>query len=330
MHAQTKCIILKIFPCLAIHTAQLRTLKLYDPFKTAIRAKRLSHRLKSTNSRSVRIVTGGKFKATPIYVLPISVSLVVSILCTLLVVESKMEVESILILPETGYGPLLNGVIFVLAMGLAASSIYLLLKFGVHRFVRVLMGLAISVLTFTLMIFYSELLNLAFSLGLPILVILVLGILATAFVIFQVVFRRGKLSKITILVFGGATGSLLGAYIPLMSAVFILLLLAVYDVIAVFKGPVGKIAEKGLEHLPGASFGFKDIHIGLGDVTFYSMLASRVFLSYGWISYMSAAFGVLVGSYLSFKMVEKKGMFPGLPFPIILGLLASFTVSVFT
>jgi hypothetical protein len=275
-------------------------------------------------------MTGGKFKATPIYILPISISLVVSILCTLLVVESKMPVESILILPETGYGPLLNGVVFVLAMGLVASLIYLLLKFGVQRFVRVLMGFAISVLTFTLTIFYSELLNLAFSLEVPIVVILVLGIFVSAFVISQVVLLRGKLYKITMLVFGGATGSLLGTYIPLMSAVFILLLLSAYDVIAVFKGPIGKIAEKGLEHLPGASFSFKDIHIGLGDVTFYSMLASRMFLSHGWISYTSAAFGVLAGSYLSFKMVEKKGMFPGLPFPIILGLLAGFTVLIFS
>jgi hypothetical protein len=29
----------------------------------------------------------------------------------------------------------------------------------------------------------------------------------------------------------------------------------------------------------------------------------------------------MVGVFLAFKMLEKKGMFPGLPFPIALGLV---------
>jgi len=31
--------------------------------------------------------------------------------------------------------------------------------------------------------------------------------------------------------------------------------------------------------------------------------------------------GVLVGVFIAFKMLERKGIFPGLPFPIVLGLL---------
>jgi len=102
--------------------------------------------------------------------------------------------------------------------------------------------------------------------------------------------------------------------------------LAVYDVIAVYRGPVGKIASTGLEHLPGISFAFKNIRVGLGDLIFYSMLVSRMFLSYGWEVCIAATFGVLLGAFLSFKMVEKKTMFPGLPFSIMLGLAASFIV----
>jgi presenilin-like A22 family membrane protease len=130
-----------------------------------------------------------------------------------------------------------------------------------------------------------------------------------------------------VLVLGGAAGTLLGASIPTFSAVLILILLAVYDVIAVFHGPVGKIATQGLEHLPGASFSFRDIHVGLGDLTFYSMLVSHVLIKFGWGAGAAAACGVLLGAFLSFKLVERKGIFPGLPFSVMFGLLAGFVVS---
>lgn len=274
-----------------------------------------------------------EFKSSPIYLVPIFGSLLVSIACASLVLVSEVSVDPVLILPESGYGPLLNGVIFVIAAGSGATLIYLLLKHGVYRFVRALMGFAISVLTFSLVVFYSELVVVVLEsiaqveLGVPIAGVIILAALATVFVTVQVVWMKGRFCEVIVLVFGGATGALLGAYIPLLSAVFILALLAVYDVVAVFRGPVGKIAAKGLEHLPGASFAFRDIHIGLGDITFYSMLVSRVFLSFGLVACIFATFGVLVGSYFSFKMVEKKGMFPGLPFSIFLGLLTGFVAS---
>ncbi|UCE95311.1 MAG: hypothetical protein JSV51_06155 [Candidatus Bathyarchaeota archaeon] len=160
----------------------------------------------------------------------------------------------------------------------------------------------------------------------PILLIFTLAFAITVLIIREVFLKKGGLRGIILLVIGGAIGTLLGASIPFFSAILILLLLAVYDVYAVFRGPVGKIVAKGLEHLPGASFAFKRIHVGLGDLTFYSMLVSRMLLSLGWESCIAATLGVLLGAFLSFKMVERKGMFPGLPFPIVLGLLAAFTI----
>ncbi|MGC9345818.1 MAG: hypothetical protein ACP5ER_03380, partial [Candidatus Bathyarchaeales archaeon] len=95
--------------------------------------------------------------------------------------------------------------------------------------------------------------------------------------------------------------------------------LAIYDIFAVYRGPVGKIARSGLEHLRGLSFTFKDVQMGLGDLTFYSMLTSRVLLDSGPLFCFASATGVLIGTFLAFKMLEKKGMFPGLPFPTALG-----------
>jgi presenilin-like A22 family membrane protease len=126
---------------------------------------------------------------------------------------------------------------------------------------------------------------------------------------------------------GGGLGAFLGFSIPTLSAFMILSFLAVYDAFAVYHGPVGKIAHSGLEQLRGLSFSFKDIQMGLGDLTFYSMLSGHMLLYFGFISCIASLIGILVGCLLAFKMLEKRGMFPGLPFPILFGLTAGFLVS---
>ena len=268
-------------------------------------------------------MTEEEFKATPEYLIPILGSLLIGILCAFVILYSQVRPDPVTILPEAGYGPLVNAAVFVSAAGLGATMIYLLLKRGVHRFLRVLMGVAFSTLTFLLVVFYSELVLVTISIEVPLAVVLILALAATGVVIIKLFWKPGRASPIIVVIFGGATGSLLGASIPLQSAVLVLLLLAVYDIFAVFYGPVGKIAAKGLEQLPGTSFAFRRLHVGLGDLTFYSMLVSRVLLSFGWAVGVAALCGVLLGSFLSFKMVEKRGMFPGLPFSILRGFLAT-------
>ena len=138
------------------------------------------------------------------------------------------------------------------------------------------------------------------------------------------VFKLGGTARNIVVIFlGGALGVFLGGSIPVVSALLILAFLAVYDVIAVYKGPVGKIADSGLDQLKGLSFSFREIQMGLGDLVFYSMLCSVMLLNTdfgGWAPYLLSLAGVLVGSFLTFIMLKKKGVFPGLPIPIFLGL----------
>jgi presenilin-like A22 family membrane protease len=264
-----------------------------------------------------------EFKATPLHIIPVLATLLVSISCAFLILQANLEMPQVTLLPETGYGPLGNALLFVCAAGFAATTIYLLLKRGVHLFLRLLMGTAFSVLSFLLVILYSEFVLVAAGLDIPWAVILLIAFVVAAIVVFEIFVRKGRFHGVVVLAFGGAAGTLLGSSIPVISAVSILLLLAVYDIVAVFRGPIGKIAASGLEHLPGTSLSFKDINVGLGDLVFYSMLVSRMLLSFGWDACVAAALGVLIGSFLSFKMVEKRGMFPGLPFSVAFGLLAT-------
>lgn len=137
------------------------------------------------------------------------------------------------------------------------------------------------------------------------------------------IFRLGSIARnVAVIGLGGALGVFFGYSIPLWSGIVILAFLAVYDVIAVYRGPVGKIAQSGLDDLQGLSFSFKDIQMGLGDLVFYSMLTGVMFNTFMpnlWPA-ITGIVGVLAGSILTFFMLEKKGIFPGLPFPIMLGL----------
>jgi presenilin-like A22 family membrane protease len=138
------------------------------------------------------------------------------------------------------------------------------------------------------------------------------------------IFKVGGVPRDIVVIFmGGALGVFFGKFIPLWSAVLILAFLAIYDVFAVYKGPVGKIAQSsGLEQLQGLSFSFKDIQMGLGDLVFYSMLTGTIFFTFlpNLIPTVASIVGILAGSVITLFMLEKKGMFPGLPFPILLGL----------
>jgi hypothetical protein len=82
-----------------------------------------------------------------------------------------------------------------------------------------------------------------------------------------------------------------------------------------------------LEEFTGAVFTYGDLTVGMGDMVFYSMLASISMMNFGPIPFLAAAVGLVIGAYLGFKMLEGRDMFPGLPFAIILGLVFMYVAS---
>ena len=81
------------------------------------------------------------------------------------------------------------------------------------------------------------------------------------------------------------------------------------------------------DRLKGLSFSFKDIQMGLGDLVFYSMLSGSMLFNFGIVSYIVSIVGILFGAFLTFVMLEKKRIFPGLPFPVFLGLAGGLLTS---
>jgi presenilin-like A22 family membrane protease len=264
-----------------------------------------------------------KFKPWLIHLTPILASLLVGLLCAYLISVSSIEIYPVAPFPEGAFGSFGNALYFVILAGVGASLLYLLLKRKSLKLITLITGFALTTAVLMLSIIY---LFAAFSkLAIPNTEasVLISALLITVIADFAIFRTRSRVSDLVVIFLGGALGTFLGVSIPTLSAVLILVFLAIYDLFAVYRGPVGKIAYSGLEQLRGLSFAFKDIQMGLGDLTFYSMLSGHVLINFGLIPCMASVMGILFGCLLAFKMLEKKGMFPGLPFPILLGLTAA-------
>jgi presenilin-like A22 family membrane protease len=266
-----------------------------------------------------------RFKAAPSQIVPVLAALLLSGALTYGLQASKAEVTAITIFPETPSGATLNASFFVIMMAVAATMIYLLVKHRRKRVVKYMMTGAILFVTFFLLNWYSELYAIQLAPILDVYGYAWIGLTGIISALLLVGLNRGpqKIRVLSITIIGGLTGTFLGASIPTMTAIILLAALAVYDFVSVYRGPIGKIAEMtDLEEFKGAVLTVGDLTIGMGDLVFYSMLTSNAMVNFGTLSYLGAFVGVIVGSYLGFKMLERREVFPGLPFAICIGLVA--------
>jgi len=267
-----------------------------------------------------------KFKFQLSYLIPILASLIFGLACAYLLAPQPTEsFPSPAPIPETTPGaPVGNALYFVVLIGISATLFYILIKRRSKRIIKGLITVAMTMASLLMSLIYLS----AILAYLPSVDFLLIPLSIVITVLFDLaIFKLGSTARnIAVICVGGALGVFFGKFIPLWSAILILSFLAIYDVIAVYKGPVGKIAQSaegaGLDQLQGLSFSFKDIQMGLGDLVFYSMLTGVVFFNFlpSVFPTIMAVVGILAGSILTFFMLEKKGIFPGLPFPILLGL----------
>jgi presenilin-like A22 family membrane protease len=270
-----------------------------------------------------------EFKAKPEQLLPEIFSITLAGLLTYSLRISNAAIETITIFPETTGGVTLNAGIFVVLMALTGTVMYLFIKYGLKRLVKHLIGLAMIALLFFLFIWYGTLyVDYLPAMLTSLWIWLFISLLASLAVGLAIYRTRGKLHLAAIILIGGMTGTFLGVSIPTLTAAVLLLALAGYDLFAVYRGPIGKMAQSAdLEEFTGAVFTYGDLTVGMGDMVFYSMLASNSMMNFGPAPFVAAAVGLIIGAYLGFKMLEGRDMFPGLPFAIILGLASMYATS---
>ena len=271
-----------------------------------------------------------KFKAKPDQLVPEISAIALAGLLTFGLQSSNAPIVPITIFPETTSGITLNAGIFVVLMAATGTIMYLFIKFGLKRLVRYMINIALFALLFFLFTWYGSLYasylpQFLSSTSWGWLIVSLLGAVVLGLLIYK---AKGALHLVGIIIIGGLTGTFLGVSIPTLTAVVLLLALAGYDLFAVYKGPIGKIAQStDLEDFTGAVFTYGDLTVGMGDMVFYSMLASNSMMNFGPLPFFAASVGLVIGAYLGFKMLEGRDMFPGLPFAIILGLVFMYAAS---
>jgi presenilin-like A22 family membrane protease len=271
-----------------------------------------------------------KFKAKPTQLFPEIFAIALAGLLTFSLQSSNAPIIPITVFPETTSGITLNAGMFVVLMAATGTIMYLFIKFGLKRFVSYMINLALLALLFFLFTWYGSLYAdylppFLSSTSFGWLIVSVLGTVLLGLLIYK---SKGAMHLVGIVLIGGLTGTFLGVSIPTLTAIVLLLALAGYDLFAVYKGPIGKIAQStDLEDFTGAVFTYGDLTVGMGDMVFYSMLASNSMMNFGPVPFLGAAVGLVIGAYLGFKMLEGRDMFPGLPFAIILGLVFMYAAS---
>jgi len=160
--------------------------------------------------------------------------------------------------------------------------------------------------------------------------------LAVVAVIGYTIFVKNQpwVSNIVIAFVGAEVGSFFaGTLSPIGSFPWMTLLLplafAVYDIYAVFKGPLKHLigSAPGLA-LNGLSVRLGEFTLGLGDIVFYTMLPSvaLLYVSYtkDFVAGVSASIVAMLvidlGVAVTLYLLSRRRLLPGLPIPMLLGV----------
>jgi len=176
-------------------------------------------------------------------------------------------------------------------------------------------------------------------------------------------FDRIWIRNLMMIFFGAMIGSMLAIHLGLLTTILILVGLSVYDIYAVFRGPLKGIIDHGRETVeqfennvvPHDEGEFEKvpllpalpvystplINIGLGDFAFFSMLISAAVIIGSELAtpipLFAALIGLFVGAFYTFRLLRKDRALPGLPLPIfgglgclVLGVLGSLVLGIIT
>jgi presenilin-like A22 family membrane protease len=95
---------------------------------------------------------------------------------------------------------------------------------------------------------------------------------------------------------------------------------AVYDIYAVFLGPLKTLIASSDRLVLGplvAKLG--ELEVGLGDIAFYSLLPASGYILGGWGGALLIVAATNVGLVVTLQMLRRRRSFPGLPIPVLLG-----------
>ncbi|MCS7109955.1 MAG: presenilin family intramembrane aspartyl protease [Candidatus Caldarchaeum sp.] len=215
--------------------------------------------------------------------------------------------------------PYLN-TLTVLAVVFAGS----MLMIALMRYRRVLRFFVMAVLfmtSFAVTFFYVLL---TFDVDLNV-VSLLSGLLGLA-VVLGVFSSKEYVNVVASAYVASSCGVVFGSSMPFWTSLVLLVAIAVYDFVAVFKGHLKMLGKIDMNDVKGLVVNFQGLSIGLGDLFFYTVLFSFVTTNFGWLPGMASLAGLVAGYLLTLRLAEKRPVFPGLPITIMTALAISLAV----
>jgi hypothetical protein len=116
-------------------------------------------------------------------------------------------------------------------------------------------------------------------------------------------------------------GSYFASVIPLYTALALPLVFSVYDIYAVFVGPLRQLVTIApAQVMTAVTSRLGDFSIGTGDTIFYSMLPALALYKYSLSYALYTMAAVDVGVIVTLYLLSRSRLLPGLPIPMALGL----------
>ena len=248
---------------------------------------------------------------------------------------------------------LLNGLIFTVT---AVISAFIMIYFAKKKGLIVLkfiFGLSFGFLGFFLTLFFAGIIIFLIFNGLPytqllddthtVLQNIILPIASgifTLFILYKYITEMTLLMKNFLVIYIGLlTGALLGVIMPLWTTLAILIGISCWDIFAVLykRGPIKEMIdlasqmdgenqsseEEIQEKIESgeAEYGSDKLEIGIGDLTFYSMLtSSALILSNNLIVMILSSIAIIIGTGITISGLKRNKVLPGLPISIFLGI----------
>jgi hypothetical protein len=247
---------------------------------------------------------------------------------------------------------LLNGIIFTAT---AVISAFVMIYFAKKKGLIVLkfiFGLSFGFLGFFLTLFFADIVAFLIFVSLPLTqlvydtsIIIRNIVLPIASGIFTLLILYKYMTEMTLLMknflviyIGLLTGALLGVIMPLWTTLAILIGISCWDIFAVLykRGPIKEMIDlasqvngespdeeeiqKKIES-GEAEYGSDNLEIGIGDLTFYSMLtSSALILSNNLIVMILSSIAIIIGTGITISGLKRNKVLPGLPISIFLGI----------
>lgn len=249
--------------------------------------------------------------------------------------------------PESGF---YAGIIFIIIAIISSVFIAYIVKKKGEDALRYVMGFAFFLLTFLVSYFFGDVPIYLLSPSMEIyyiISIIFLIICGVTGLIVTIRFFSGKMNykhrNAYVLYVGIIVGSFMSVIFYENSWLILTMLIgiSIWDIISVKRGPIKKIMEVTGTIDPDfekkvangeielSDLEDSDLEIGIGDLAFYSLLTSHtliasLFITNNWIFSLSATIasiiGIIIGSKLTIRALERNKILPGLPLSIFIGL----------